>query len=459
MLASPLGALHMRNDAQDHVFSGCGPCDLALIALAGASHCPVAGRQGMSFSAFHSAFDAVLTNHSGVSFPPYNLFIILPQSTMPDILQFIRRKRHAKKKDKDGFPYLPDVPSATSFAPSTIALPESNADCLLFQKLPWELRRRILMEAFGQRTIHMNLALEVTLGENRHIITTELRKRHAATPRPRHGDETLPREWKWRSSVCHGPCFDHRYWSMKPPRGPGPREREDACLEGDAMCEYLTDQPLPFACFIGVLGWLLTCRQAYSEGIEILYRTNTIRLHGTHIFSNLPKLVPQARLNDITAVSLFWDIGAPGFCGKYRLPQNFIGLDGLETLLCKLPTTLPNVKRLHLSLFGFWWQDLQLRAAGRRSREMYDATESLLRTIMSTALQLQSLDDCRISLPVSIYQPWALEATDKIELQSEALKEAPPSLWRHLPEDAALSGYWVQNGVQDLPKEQQFGNY
>lgn len=391
---------------------------------------------------------------------------------MSSFLGLLRRRRQ-QKTDKNGLPRLPDTGlplAADATRPSPVSSPHATVESAFFQKLPSELRRRVLIAAFGARTVHMNLALE-TLPPKRErpqaVLEAHRRgqHRHAATPRRFNGDDTLPQEWKWRSSVCHSGCFDHRYWTMEEaPRGPAPLEREDDCLAGDASCDFFTDIPPPEGCFIGVLGWLFTCRQAYLEGVDVLYATNTIRLHGTHIFYNLPKLIAQPRLADISTVSLFWDLGVPGFCGKYRIPQEFIGLEGLETLVQMLPASLPGVRRLHLSLFGFWWQDLQLRARGRRSEEMYRATEDLLQTIVTSVVKLQSLVDCRISLPFSIYQPWVEEAANTTAASDDA---AVQTLWRELPlgtgligqKEASITGYWVHNGVQDLPKEQLFGNY
>ena len=354
--------------------------------------------------------------------------------------------------------------------PSPVPSPDATAESAFFQKLPAELRRRVLIAAFGARTVHMNLALETLppKGARPQALLEAQRRaqqRHAATPRHFQGDDALPQDWNWRSSVCHSGCFDHRYWAMEaPPRGPAPLQREDDCLVGDASCDFFTDIPPPEGCFVGILGWLLTCRQAYLEGADVLYATNTIRLHGTHIFYNLPKLISQPRLDEISTVSLFWDRGQPGFCGTYRIPQEFIGLEGLETLVHMLPASLPGVRRLHLSLFGFWWQDLQLRARGKRSEEMFRATEDLLQTILTGLVKLPSLADCRISLPFSIYQPWVEEAMDTTTASGDV---AVQTLWRELPRGigssgqtgASITGYWVHSGVQDLPKEQLFGNY
>lgn len=133
-----------------------------------------------------------------------------------------------KKRPRDALPVLP--------SPRRPITPESfaTAACLLFQ-LPWDIRRMILSIALGGRTLHMDLVRQ---------------------------DEA----WKWRGLVC---C----QYECGSPLDPwsGPRVWNDACLRYGRQRKFPEDN-------VGVMGFLLSCRQAYTEGIDFLYSANCINI-------------------------------------------------------------------------------------------------------------------------------------------------------------------------------------
>ncbi|KAJ2906894.1 hypothetical protein MKZ38_009757 [Zalerion maritima] len=51
--------------------------------------------------------------------------------------------------------------------------------------------------------------------------------------------------------------------------------------------------------FIGVLGWLLSCQQAYFEGIDVLYRTNTFSIMD---HNDVPRVKKEVTLSGIEAM-------------------------------------------------------------------------------------------------------------------------------------------------------------
>ncbi len=77
----------------------------------------------------------------------------------------------------------------------------------------------------------------------------------------------------------------------------------DECLRGRANCEDWSWQ-----CHIGAMGWLLACRQAYAEGIDVLYATNTFFLESTALFDALfcptQQLLLPRRLTGIASLEL-----------------------------------------------------------------------------------------------------------------------------------------------------------
>lgn len=139
-----------------------------------------------------------------------------------------------------------------------------------FNRLPPEIRRHILMLAFGGRTYHMDLSFrhpfhEVDPQETwRFTNMGGVHARIGSDNCMNNFDKSKPRTWQWFGCVCH------RY----PPDGawlPMGRRRNysgyfhdpdhDRCLEGSGHCKGWSG-PWPARCFPGIHGWLLSCRQA-----------------------------------------------------------------------------------------------------------------------------------------------------------------------------------------------------
>lgn len=81
---------------------------------------------------------------------------------------------------------------------------------LFFEILPIEIRRIILLVAFGQRTIHMELSYGRPLPPLSEQKQQHPRayNRHACIPYWNRIESKLPKQWNWYSSVCHFP-----YWT------------------------------------------------------------------------------------------------------------------------------------------------------------------------------------------------------------------------------------------------------
>lgn len=157
---------------------------------------------------------------------------------------------------------------------------DATADSAFFQMLPPEIRRQILLEAFGKRCVHMDLRfdhpeLPLPPGEAarenyshcRHNVDWE--RRYRQPPPAWNLDYSMPKRWIWQSSVCH---------QRRPPHGdvgpmvhdPYANPAEDRCRYGDLKDDLFPKEDLcqdwpgekPSKCFIGVMGWLLSCRAA-----------------------------------------------------------------------------------------------------------------------------------------------------------------------------------------------------
>ena len=187
---------------------------------------------------------------------------------MPKFSAWVKKhltlKPGPKKRSKDALPLLP--------TPRRPITPESfaTATCQLFQ-LPWDVRSIILSIAFGGRTLHMDLV------------------RQAET-------------WQWRGLVC----YQRRPGSQPSRLGPwsSPRIWDDPCFN------YQDSSPPPPGYTFGVMGFLLSCRQAYTEGIEFLYSANCISIGSEPLLLNLPRMIAPNRLSSVTAldisVSVHW---------------------------------------------------------------------------------------------------------------------------------------------------------
>ncbi len=152
----------------------------------------------------------------------------------------------------------------------------------VFAHLPLELYQQILVQAFGNRTLHIDLIYGFPLAHK----SLRFRPANKAATRSHCGlgngpvrDTHKPIGWQWFSCVCHRrltwPDEERCPSSLKARIQPW----EDVCLRyaGFPKPEVLQDRaglfclcesdasgsPNPIDCFIGAMGWLLTSRQAY----------------------------------------------------------------------------------------------------------------------------------------------------------------------------------------------------
>jgi hypothetical protein len=121
-----------------------------------------------------------------------------------------------------------------------------------------ELRQQILREAFGDRTIHVDLRFRPPLHALGNNFTTSpghppLARLPEIPPSPPSADGA----WRWFSCLCRRdpPPHSPNYNLLGPP--------DDGCLSGGGS-SYCSLWPgtEPSKCRIGAIGFLLTCRQA-----------------------------------------------------------------------------------------------------------------------------------------------------------------------------------------------------
>ncbi|GAB1314667.1 hypothetical protein MFIFM68171_04877 [Madurella fahalii] len=181
-----------------------------------------------------------------------------------------------------------------SRAADTDTAPETVSP--LFALAP-ELRAMILRHAFGDRKIHLDARPR---GYRSRQVVSKLPRQGwrrlipwLASPPPRtvYGQDSDVPNWTWYSCVCYAndaerkaaDKFKHlwlwypRFW--------------DDCWRGGCWCCEPTDRgPLLDSDRVGAMGFLLSCKRAYNEGLYILYSTNLILLENRRLLNELLQL-------------------------------------------------------------------------------------------------------------------------------------------------------------------------
>jgi hypothetical protein len=183
----------------------------------------------------------------------------------PDPLPFLPPPHHDQPTDV--------TPSSPHQQGSHLTPAQQRSNYGLFGRLPYELRRQILTEAFSGRTLHVSLKFGHPLvprqparATGRHGRRTPV-KGHCGLDSLTVTDRTQRPAWQWFSCVCHrSPHWTPRMIKKNPYLRPLQTIElwEDDCLNGH-LCTCADDQsPLTDDdCYVGVMGWLLTCREAY----------------------------------------------------------------------------------------------------------------------------------------------------------------------------------------------------
>jgi hypothetical protein len=177
------------------------------------------------------------------------------------------RGRENVSLDESSPPILP-----TPRRPLTPAPQNPLSSFGLFAILPLEIRQQILLDAFGSQTLHMDLAFRRPFAAQPPADSTGPSEPHARiycsytyfdNPqgfRRIQVDKSQPKAWRWFGCVCH-----HYPPGRRGPLGKMAPEAvdlsSDGCVLGNTECG---DWPgtWPRRCFLGIMGWLLACRQA-----------------------------------------------------------------------------------------------------------------------------------------------------------------------------------------------------
>ncbi|CEJ89610.1 hypothetical protein VHEMI05445 [[Torrubiella] hemipterigena] len=287
----------------------------------------------------------------------------------------------------------PELPNCTRRLP---------ADGSPLLELPAEIRRLILLAAFGNQTIHIHkyfgyaLINEEKPSEGRSWRSRTKAKRalpkpgasHCGITMPFRRDKSKPQAWRWFSCVCHRPTVvrpgDYFFTDIGRIH-PG----DDDCLGFGRGCVCITPEVVdgieafsPKDCFLGVSGWLQTCKLAYTEGMEILLSTNTIHLSSQHLIENLATELPIHQRTWIRSLEIRLDHGACDGAFSEDIPTT----SAIWNIWDNLPQTCPGLQRLHITIYGF--KEPQSKINDPQSR--------MARNVLTP------LDALRLALPDSI---------------------------------------------------------
>ncbi|KFX94830.1 hypothetical protein V490_04145 [Pseudogymnoascus sp. VKM F-3557] len=320
---------------------------------------------------------------------------------MPNVLsKWIDKKLSRPKSDEtpEQLPFLPQRrPRVLTPSPSreslVLSAEAATSNSAFFQKLPTEIRRKILKEAFGMFAMHMHLSLEYPRIPIKDRTPQDL-GRHARI-------SYIPNTWE----------------AQKPPKRFGiPKQKT----------------------------W-----QCYAEGIDVLYSTNRIHFSTQFMVLHLPQLLLPQRLASITSVELVWNVrlgmtDAP-------IPPNSWGLPDLHSLMDVVVSSLTGLQYLSLTLDC----DIDLDPKGNHI-DQDEQNPTISNPIDDFVRRLRPrLLGCDIAIPQYHFEIRKGRSEPTEEVWDVRRRRDDKRLWRELPhtddgEHEALPmnqrGYWVACG-------------
>ncbi|KAL5354197.1 hypothetical protein ACLOAV_000284 [Pseudogymnoascus australis] len=307
----------------------------------------------------------------------------------------------------------------------------ATANSAFFLKLPFEIRHKILRDAFGDRTIHMDLYFDYPmkpLSERQPNRTQGVGGARVPPPEPQWGIAREQRkQWQWLSGECY--------------RG------------SHVMASKMVD---------------------YAEGIDVLYATNTIHMTGNALLQRLqeaqqevqyepgvhmaadvlprqqPNVLLSKRLGSITSVRIRWTYHP--FEEPYE--PSFYGETGFKNFLMDLPRMFPHLKKLYLTLDG-----MKPRSPVEHGRLIEVIESDILVPVDGMVRQLgPQIQKCYVGISAFLYAAMKHDRTNPNQQRSTQERYDWSRTWRELPasdstslqQAAHLNGYSIRIGQLDL---------
>ncbi|CAH0028486.1 unnamed protein product [Clonostachys rhizophaga] len=367
-----------------------------------------------------------------------------PKSETNRYMRFIKRRQEALSKHV--------APSSTlDLARLLRDASQPGPRDKFFGCLPPEIRRRILLYAFGERTVHIDISYTLTSKPDEGgSVCASAAKTHAGLVRRLDSYDRIYDEdewhWRWYGCFCHrsgpedislslgrfrsSPGIDHRKY------------RSSACLKGGGVCHAWPGNQ-PDKCRVECLGWLLTSRQAYIEGMDVIYRENTINLSSSDIMLSCPSILPHNIRRSIRSLELAIDTQISPL--KYAFEDPEISLLSLHAA-----PTFPSLLYLRMSPVT-WDLDICIKRDQLLNHLHHHATfnpeqwrQSIPANVSVTLQRIDSLLE-RIAPPTAeVTVDWDLtgyhtlsnvlsECQGHVSLQMEECESGGRRYWRQIP--------------------------
>ncbi|EEP75627.1 predicted protein [Uncinocarpus reesii 1704] len=302
-------------------------------------------------------------------------------------------------------------------------VPKAVANSPLF-KLPPELRNLIYEFAFGGRILHLELQpkficmypVGMSLGYKSQY----------------HCDDSTEREfWHWWSSVCRrhpvkDPWMDHcrRNWA-------------ESLLFPSGKCP------------LGIMGFMLTSRQAYAECIDVLYRANTFYTSSTLLMRSFPALVPSRHLHRITSLELSLKLFL--LDGPAPLKEDtLVGWPTLDVIISIIVSHFRSLRMLYLAVHtgnatAFPGQRREISDA--EFERLWSRTDKISRSFGKQLRTFVLAPQASVFLEI---EDMARQAPADVENPTLQMRDG--RVWRSVTtEDPEVDdlGFWIEQGAGD----------
>jgi hypothetical protein len=270
----------------------------------------------------------------------------------------------------------------------------------------------------------------------------------------------LPERWQWFSCVCHRSAetdnpsrigfykFETRLWPF-----------EDECLRGNYCDCSGGDGPEPGDCFLGVMGWLLACRGAYADGVDVLFSTNTFYISSIPLLLNMQRLMSPHGIDKLKSVQLALGgsrlLKDPLIHGLWGGTEDEQKACALPKVCAAVPNLFSNVRCLELYVQSWLLPSRGVPVDERVSalrRDVLDPLEDMVRSLGAGKQVV-------IAFPM---EAWKALAQKHREREGDAFRWEPEAgdnctilphqrFWRALGRDDKGNevGYWLRTGWND----------
>ncbi|KIE03479.1 hypothetical protein MAJ_00010, partial [Metarhizium majus ARSEF 297] len=344
---------------------------------------------------------------------------------------------------------------------------DEKAKNSIFSRLPPEIRRHVLVSAFGERTLHMDLdfRLPFNLVEKKPYdgcdVHARIHQENLASDSHLDTKSGRNRTWRWFGCVCHRFDVD-----KTPPLTYGRRcncrcahfgePDTDLCLRGSGKCNTWPGT-WPVKCQLGVMGWMLSCKRAYFEVMDVLYGTNTFHIASPVLMKSMSDLFPSHILANIRSLELVWqpkDLPlVEGFCSrvkhsKYQHPV-FPSLAYLRIAFARMV-----IHEVDHATDMIWPYDNKRLLSERLHNSFLPQMDELINRIAPSTAEVTiscAKWDWYELIDVSLLESQGKEATRMQRADIEGLR-----CWRMIPIRRSISWEDAEAGLSSVPSREGY---